>query len=327
MGKKVRKECTQSGKEKYKNLTKSINNTCSYFITVELSEVLSSKNIPIISGMTKGIDSYSHTVELHNNYTIAVLGTGVDICYPSKHQTLMNKIIENGAVISQFETGTINVKQNFIKRNELIVMLAEKIVVVEASKDSGAIFTAKSGIKYNKDVYAVPGNINSICSIGTNMLIKEGIKPYLSPKDIASDVDDIKPEAYTKEEVKVLDLLKNKPMTLDEIKSILGHNVDKLLFEMEAKAIIKQLGVLFMTPGVKRLSKKEMNKCYKFKLNNKGNIHIGFLVLLETDYNLPFEVKRIFYTYDVPIESNRGAHAYYNTEQVLICISGSLKVK
>ena len=70
-----------------------------------------------------------------------------------------------------------------------------------------------------------------------------------------------------------------------------------------------------------------MKFSYKFKLNNKGNLDTGFLVPLEFNTNIPFEVKRIFYTYGVPMESNRGAHAYYNTKQVLICISGSLKVK
>ena len=70
-----------------------------------------------------------------------------------------------------------------------------------------------------------------------------------------------------------------------------------------------------------------MKHSYKFKLNKKGNHEIGFLIPLEKNFNLPFEVKRIFYSYDVPFESNRGAHAYYNTKQVLICICGSLKVK
>lgn len=102
------------------------------------------KNIPIINGMAKGIDSYSKSIALHNhNYTIAVLGTRVDICYPSKHLTLMNKIIENRAIISQFEPGTTNVKQNFVKRNGLIATLSDKIIVVGASKDSGSLFKAK----------------------------------------------------------------------------------------------------------------------------------------------------------------------------------------
>lgn len=70
-----------------------------------------------------------------------------------------------------------------------------------------------------------------------------------------------------------------------------------------------------------------MKYSYKFKLSNKGNVDIGFLVPLEFNTNIPFKIKRIFYTYYVPIESNRGTHAYYNTKQVLICICGSLKVK
>lgn len=70
-----------------------------------------------------------------------------------------------------------------------------------------------------------------------------------------------------------------------------------------------------------------MKKSYKFKLKKKGSNDIGFLIPLENNFNLPFEVKRIFYTYGVPIESNRGAHAYYNTKQILICVYGNLKVK
>ena len=70
-----------------------------------------------------------------------------------------------------------------------------------------------------------------------------------------------------------------------------------------------------------------MKHSYKFKLNKKGNHEMGFLIPLENDFNLSFEVRRIFYTYDVPTESNRGAHAYYNTKQVLICICGSLKIR
>ena len=70
-----------------------------------------------------------------------------------------------------------------------------------------------------------------------------------------------------------------------------------------------------------------MKQSYKFKLNKNGNYDIGFLISLENNFNLPFEVKRIFYTYGVPIESNRGTHAYYNTKQVLICMCGSLKIK
>lgn len=70
-----------------------------------------------------------------------------------------------------------------------------------------------------------------------------------------------------------------------------------------------------------------MRFSYKFKLNNKGNEDTGFLVPLEFNTNIPFKIKRVFYSYGVPLESNRGAHAYYSTQQVLICVSGSLKIK
>lgn len=220
-------------------------------ITIELAEALSKQNIPIISGMAKGIDGYAHTVALHNNnYTIAVLGTGADRCYPSEHITLMSKIIENGAVISQYEPGVNNIRSNFIKRNELMAMLSEKIVVVEASKDSGSLHTAHSGVKFGKQVYAVPGNINSKCSEGTNLLISEGVKPYLFTNDIMKYFKSVdKKENINSEfEQQILLIIKDKPMTIDTIKSLINLSNDKieeLLFEMESSGQLKQCGGTF----------------------------------------------------------------------------------
>lgn len=226
-------------------------------VIVELAEVLSLKNIPIISGMAKGIDSYAHTVALYNNnYTIAVLGTGVDKCYPSEHITLMNKIIETGAVISQFAPGTSNVKANFIKRNELIAMLSEKIVVVQASKDSGALHTAKYGFEYNKEVYAVPGTIYDKYSYGSNMLISKGAKIYTSPQNIASEINFTtnkeEPKIHNEIEGKILEIVSKRPMSLDEIKIILALNnnkIEEVLFNMEMNRKIKQVGGMFSRQG------------------------------------------------------------------------------
>lgn len=156
-------------------------------VTIELATELSKSNIPIISGLAKGIDGYSHTVAIKNNsYTIGVIGTGINICYPKEHIKLMESIFEKGLVLSEFPPGTKNIKQNFIKRNELVAMLAKKIVVVQAGKDSGALYTAKCGLKYNKEVFAVPNTIYDNFSIGTNELIFQGAKIYLSPKMIIS---------------------------------------------------------------------------------------------------------------------------------------------
>ena len=90
----------------------------------------------------------------------------------------MEFIFEKGLVLSQFPPGTKNVKQNFIKRNELVAMLAKKIVVIQAGKDSGALYTAKCGMKYNKEVFAVPNNIYDNFSLGTNELILQGANIY-----------------------------------------------------------------------------------------------------------------------------------------------------
>lgn len=223
-------------------------------ITIELSTELSNQNIPIISGMAKGIDGYSHTVALYNNnYTIAVLGTGVDKCYPSEHITLMDKIIESGAVISQFEPGISNIKTNFLKRNELMAMLSKKVVVVEASKESGALYTAHCGVKYGKEVYAVPGNINSKCSEGTNLLISEGIKPYLSTRSIIKNLVSVDKKLNINRESKwleekVINIISKKALSIDAIKLILkldDYKVEQLLFEMEAQGQVVQTGGVY----------------------------------------------------------------------------------
>lgn len=216
-------------------------------ITVELANALCNRSIPIISGMAKGIDGYAHTVALNNNnYTIAVLGTGIDKCYPSEHLPLMNKIIESGTVISQFEPGVKDNKNNFLKRNELIAMLSSKVVVVEANKESGALYTAKCGMKFSRQVYAVPGNINNKCSEGTNILINEGVKIYLSTASIIGKEVKVQEEGKLNEiELQVLSLVEKRSLSIDAIKSILGldyGNVEELLFEMESKGEIRQIG-------------------------------------------------------------------------------------
>ena len=218
-------------------------------VTVELAESLSANKIPIISGMAKGIDSYAHTVALNNdNYTIAVLGTGVDKCYPSEHINLMNKIIEKGAVISQFEPGTSNVKENFLKRNELIAMLSNKIVVVQASKDSGSLYTAKCGMKFNKEVYAVPSIIYDKFSEGSNMLINNGAKVYLSTESIVNKVTIVTNSVNISDiETKVINIVKNKPISIDIVIRMLGltpQRVEELITEMELKGVIIQVGGL-----------------------------------------------------------------------------------
>lgn len=116
-----------------------------------------SNNYTIISGMAKGVDSYAHTACINSNgYTIAILGNGLDICYPSEHIKLMESIEKNGLLISEYPPATPPAKYTFPQRNRLISAWSDELVIAEAGKGSGALITAEYARKYNKKVYFIP---------------------------------------------------------------------------------------------------------------------------------------------------------------------------
>ena len=143
---------------------------------------LAKHGINIVSGLAKGIDSFAHigTICVEKNIknigkTIAVIGNGLDSIYPKENIELAYKIIENGgAIISEYPCGTKPEKMNFPARNRIISGLSSKIIVIEAKEKSGTLITVDFALEQGRDVYVVPGNINSINSVGTNELIKQG---------------------------------------------------------------------------------------------------------------------------------------------------------
>ncbi len=147
---------------------------------------LAKNNIGIVSGLAKGIDSYSHIgCMCANGNTIAVVGNGLDIVYPKENIVLANKIIETGGcIISEYPCGTKPDKINFPARNRIISGISSGIIVVEAKEKSGTLITVDFALDQGKDVFVVPGNINSINSVGTNHLIKQGAK-------LISNYDDV----------------------------------------------------------------------------------------------------------------------------------------
>lgn len=151
---------------------------------------LSKNNINIISGMAKGIDSYAHMGAVNaKKTTIAVLGCGLDIIYPKENLKLFNDILENnGAIISEYLIGTKPEKMNFPARNRIVSALSDGIVVIEARKRSGTLITVDFALEQGKEVYVVPGNVNSPQSVGTNELIKEGAKCITCASDIIEDL-------------------------------------------------------------------------------------------------------------------------------------------
>ena len=147
---------------------------------------LAKQNINIVSGLAKGVDSYAHIGTLSTDgKTIAVVGNGLDTVYPAENLYLANKIIENGgAIISEYPLGTKPEKMNFPARNRIISGMSKGIIVIEAKEKSGTLLTVDFALEQGRDVYVVPGNINSINSVGTNELIKQGAKLITTYKDI-----------------------------------------------------------------------------------------------------------------------------------------------
>lgn len=161
-------------------------------IAVEISKELSQKGINIISGLALGIDTAAHLGNIFaksKGKTIAVLGSAIDEIYPKQNIELARKIIQTGGcIISEYPCGTKPEKKNFPQRNRIISGLSTGILIVEASKNSGALITAEFGLDQGKEIYAIPGDIGKIQSEGCNQLIKEGAKITLSSEDILEEI-------------------------------------------------------------------------------------------------------------------------------------------
>lgn len=155
----------------------------------ELAKKLSAYDFVVVSGMAYGIDSLAHKGALENDgKTIAVLGCGVDICYPLKNKSLMNTIASSGLILSEFEPGTPPLPYRFPLRNRIISGLSFGVAVVEAGLSSGSLITAERAAEQGRNIYAVPGNINNVYSIGSNKLIKDGAVPIIALDDIIDDM-------------------------------------------------------------------------------------------------------------------------------------------
>ena len=145
----------------------------------KIAKELADRNINIVSGLAAGIDKFAHlgALESKTGKTIAVLGTGIsdNEIYPFENKKVFENILENkGTIISEFKLGTKPLKYNFPLRNRIISGLSKKLIVVEAAQNSGSLITADFALEQGKDIYAVPGNITSENSVGTNELIKQG---------------------------------------------------------------------------------------------------------------------------------------------------------
>lgn len=150
---------------------------------------LAAYGVGIISGMARGIDAAAHEGALESGgKTYAVLGCGVDICYPKSNRLLYEKIQKQGGILSEYAQGTEPLPFHFPLRNRIISALADAVLIVEARKKSGSLITADLALEQGKDVYAVPGGIFEPLSAGCNRLIAQGAAIAFCPEDIIRDL-------------------------------------------------------------------------------------------------------------------------------------------
>lgn len=228
---------------------------CTYYgkkTAASFARELAGYGLPIISGLARGIDTQAHKGALEvMGKTIAVLGCGLDVIYPPENKRLYDEIADRGLIISEFPLGTPPLPSNFPRRNRIISALSRVLLVVEAAVKSGALITANCAIDQGRDVFFVPGNIDSPASSGTNMMIKEGLPSALAPKDILEHLGIFNQEQEENEkldlnekELRIADLLLEKDMSIDELSNgtlLNAAELGSLLTMLEMRGIVTQL--------------------------------------------------------------------------------------
>jgi DNA processing protein len=219
----------------------------------EIGEKLAQAGFTIVSGLAYGIDAIAHMSALnHKGKTIAVMGTGVDQIYPPENREIAEDIIKTGAILSEYIPGSKAEKWNFPTRNRIISGLSLGSLIIEGSRKSGALLTAKFAMDQNRDVFALPGDINRPQATGPNYLIKLGAKIVTCVQDILEEFDLVLdeqtrlfPELNEQEDKIYQILLNNKPdIQFDNLLIKSNMNIGELssiLLNLELKNVIKKI--------------------------------------------------------------------------------------
>ena len=217
--------------------------------------------------MARGVDTFAHRGALQQGgRTIAVMGSGFNNIYPEENKGLAQEISRSGAVISEFPMDTPPAKINFPRRNRIISGLSLGVLVVEAARNSGALITVGFGLEQGREIFALPGAIDSSTSFGTNDLIKQGAKLVSCVEDIVEEFDlppvirtdtrlDIafEPKGLGKEELLLLELFSDQPLCLDELAEMTSMGISRLsvsILKLQLKKMIRPLpGKQFIRNG------------------------------------------------------------------------------
>ena len=234
-------------------------------VTKHMAHDLASRGITVVSGLARGIDTQAHKGALAaKGRTIAVLGCGIDIAYPPENRGLMEEIARSGAVITENPFGTRPESGYFPARNRIISGLSAGTVIIEAAEDSGSLITADYTRKHERMLFAVPGNISSPASRGTNSLIKQGARLVETAEDVLRGLNSLYKgrnlgpalspplPQLTDEERSVFDALSGEPKHIDVIMGAQGTapgRLSGLLTTLELKGLVKQLPGKYFVRG------------------------------------------------------------------------------
>lgn len=231
-------------------------------VTINLAKSLARKNIIVISGGARGIDAASHRgCLLENGITVAVFGTGLDKVYPVEHKDLFSRILERGALISEYPMNTGGESWRFPERNRIIAAMSSKIIVTESTECGGAMITAKLARDLGREVWAVPGRINEEVCRGSNILLSEGAKVLYSIDEFIRQIsgehvqinitfdeipgnvkaNDTSPELSDNEKIVYSILQKQGGRTIDDLLIESGLDfvsLQDVLLELEAEGLI-----------------------------------------------------------------------------------------
>ena len=225
----------------------------------EIAEGLARADVTVVSGMARGIDSYAHEGAMAGRgRTVAVLGCGVDVCYPPENDELMGRILDSGgAVVSEYVPGTPPLAGHFPQRNRIISGLSKGTLLVEGAKKSGAMITVNCALEQGRDVFAVPGSIYSPLSATPNRMIVDGAIPVISPWEILEhyrwasrpEVSDRNPHREIQldaDEQKLVEPLREQELSFEELTQITGFNAAKLNSHL---TMLELRGIIVKVPG------------------------------------------------------------------------------
>jgi len=217
-----------------------------------LGRELAEAGVTVVSGLARGVDGAAHRGALEaGGRTLAVLGSGLDRCYPAEHRELLATIAGTGAAVSEFGLGCPPLPANFPRRNRIISGLVRGVVVVEAAERSGSLITARLALEQGREVFAVPGPITSATSRGTHRLLRQGARLFAGVEDIFEELDlRVEPaeppgDRLTDEERRVMEWIGPEPVSIDRLIAETGLAADRLgalLGMLEMKDRIRDVG-------------------------------------------------------------------------------------